>query len=124
MDEGPNLTNEREMIPTYDAVVIGSGLSGLSAAFHLSERKKNVLVLEAAAQVGGRTSNWKQDGMDVESGIHKFFGVYKELPELLRSAGISLSDVFEYHDAIEMRVAEGGDRNNDPQKRRRSGRFG
>jgi 15-cis-phytoene desaturase len=124
MDEGPNITSEREMIPSYDAVVIGSGLSGLSAAFHLSERKKNVLVLEAASQVGGRTSNWKQDGMDVASGIHKFFGVYKELPQLLRSAGLHLADVFEYHDEIEMRVAEGGDRNNDPQKRRRSGRFG
>lgn len=124
MDEGPIMTNERTMIPTYDAVVIGSGLSGLSAAFHLSEHKKNVLVLEAASQVGGRTSNWKQDGMDVESGVHKFFGVYKELPQLLRSAGLKLADVFEYHDEIEMRVAEGGERNSDPQKRRRSGRFG
>src|SRR5829696_4774043 len=98
MDEGPIISTEQKMIPTYDAVVIGSGLSGLSAAFHLSERKKNVLVLEAASQVGGRTSNWKQNGMDVESGFHKFFGVYKELPQLLRSAGLKLSDVFEYHD--------------------------
>jgi len=112
------------MIPTYDAVVVGAGLSGLSAAFHISAHKKNVLVLEAAPQVGGRTSNWKQDGMDVECGLHKFFGVYKEFPELLRAAGLQLENVFEYHDEIEIRVAEGGDRNTDPQKRRRSGRFG
>ena len=61
------------------------------AAFHCSQQKKNILVLEAASQVGGRTSNWKQDGMDVESGLHKFFGVYKEFPALLK-ASVAIPD--------------------------------
>ena len=108
----------------YDAVVIGAGLAGLSAAFELAERKQRVLVIEAAKQAGGRTSNWKENGMDVESGIHKFIGVYKELPRLLQRAGLDLKDVFIYQDEIEIRVAEGGDKNADPQRRRRSGRFG
>jgi 15-cis-phytoene desaturase len=109
---------------TYDVIVIGSGLSGLSAAFELVERRQKVLILEGAERVGGRTSNWKQDGMDVESGIHKFVGVYKHFPRLLRRAGLKLKDVFAYQDEIEMRVAEGGDKNADPAGRRRSGRFG
>jgi 15-cis-phytoene desaturase len=109
---------------TYDAVVVGSGLAGLSAAFELCERKLRVLVIESAAQPGGRTSNWKQGGMDVESGIHKFVGVYEEFPRLLRRAGLDLRRVFVYQDEIEIRVAEGGDRNADPRRRRRSGRFG
>jgi 15-cis-phytoene desaturase len=108
----------------FDAIVIGSGLAGLSAAFELTEAGQKVLILEAADQVGGRTSNWKAHGMDVESGIHKFVGVYKEFPRLLRRAGLRLKDVFIYHDEIEIRVAEGGERNADPQRRRRSGRFG
>ena len=112
------------MADTYHAIVIGSGLAGLSAAFELTDGKRRVLIIEAANQVGGRTSNWKAGGMDVESGLHKFVGVYKEFPRLLRRASLSLKDVFIYQDEVEIRVAEGGDRNNDPQRRRRSGRFG
>jgi 15-cis-phytoene desaturase len=110
--------------PQYDALVIGSGLAGLSAAFEFTERGLRPLVIEAAKQVGGRTSNWNAGGMDVESGIHKFVGFYKEFPRLLRQAGIDLDDVFIYQDEIEIRVAEGGDKNADPDLRRRSGRFG
>ena len=108
----------------YDAIVIGSGLAGLSAAFELVEKKQKVLVLEAARQAGGRTSNWKENGMDVESGIHKFVGVYREFPRLLRRAGLELGRVFVYQDEIEIRVAQGGERNHDPSRRLRSGRFG
>jgi 15-cis-phytoene desaturase len=107
-----------------DAIVIGAGLAGLSAAFELAERGLKVLVLEAAPQVGGRTSNWSEGGMAVESGLHKFVGFYKEFPRLLERAGIDLDDVFIYQDEIEIRVAEGGDKNSDPKRRRRSGRFG
>lgn len=108
----------------HDAIVIGSGLAGLSAAFELAERGLMVLVLEASPQVGGRTSNWREGGMDAESGIHKFVGFYKEFPRLLKRAGIDLDVVFIYQDEIEIRVAEGGDKNFDPKRRRRSGRFG
>ena len=112
------------MKATYDAIVIGSGLAGLSSAFELAERGLKVLVLEAAEQVGGRTSNWQADRMDVESGIHKFVGFYSAFKSLLRRAEIELDDVFIYQDEIEIRVAEGGDKNSDPKGRRRSGRFG
>lgn len=108
----------------YDAVVIGSGLAGLSAAFELTDVGLKVLVLEASPQVGGRTSDWTADGMPVESGIHKFVGFYKEFPRLLKRAGLKLNDVFIYQDELEIRVADGGEKNSDPKKRRRSGRFG
>jgi 15-cis-phytoene desaturase len=109
---------------THDAIVIGGGLAGLSAAFELAERGLQTVLIEAAPQVGGRTSNWRENGMDVESGIHKFVGFYKEFPRLLERAGIDLNDIFIYQDEIEIRVAEGGDKNFDPNRRRRSGRFG
>lgn len=108
----------------HDAIVVGAGLAGLSAAFELAERGLKVAVLERAPQVGGRTSNWVEGGMDVESGIHKFVGFYKEFPRLLKRAGLRLNDVFIYQDELEIRVAQGGERNYRPGKPRRSGRFG
>ncbi|NOX91200.1 MAG: FAD-dependent oxidoreductase, partial [Gammaproteobacteria bacterium] len=40
-----------------DVVVIGAGLSGLSAARELAKNDVSVLVVEARSRVGGRTYN-------------------------------------------------------------------
>ena len=114
----------RQTVNTYDAIVIGAGLAGLSAAFDLAEHGLRVLVLERDPQVGGRTSSWKENGMNVESGIHKFVGFYSEYKNFMERAGLNLDDVFIYQDEIEIRVAEGGEKNFRPGKRRRKGRFG
>lgn len=42
---------------TYDAIVVGGGLSGLGTAKHLIEAGKKVLVLEARNRTGGRVHN-------------------------------------------------------------------
>jgi len=38
----------------YDVVVVGSGVSGMSAAYELEKAGKNVLVVEAMERIGGR----------------------------------------------------------------------
>ncbi|MEI6181289.1 MAG: FAD/NAD(P)-binding protein, partial [Chloroflexales bacterium] len=38
---------------TYDVVIVGGGISGLSAAYTLFKRGLEVLVIEAGAEVGG-----------------------------------------------------------------------
>jgi len=94
----------KESINSYDAIVVGAGLAGLSAAFEFAERGLRVLLLERDPQVGGRTSSWKVDGMNVESGIHKFVGFYKNYEKFLKRVGLDLDDVFIYQDEIEIRV--------------------
>lgn len=91
-----------------DVIVVGAGLAGLSCAFELASRGRRVLVLEGKGVVGGRTSSWSQDGMPVESGLHRFLGFYRALPALLRRAGIDPDDILVWEDAVEIRLPEGG----------------
>ncbi len=45
-----------------ECVVIGAGLAGLAAAYHLSKKKWKVTVLEAADRVGGRVMTYHFGG--------------------------------------------------------------
>lgn len=52
---GKHAEQSRMPQPTYDAVVIGAGLSGLQAALTLHKSGLKYLVLEARDRVGGKT---------------------------------------------------------------------
>jgi 15-cis-phytoene desaturase len=71
-----------------EVLIIGSGLAGLSSGLELALQGKSVLLVEAKGHVGGRTASWDQEGMLVESGLHRFLGFYSALPALLKKAGI------------------------------------
>jgi 15-cis-phytoene desaturase len=90
-----------------DVLIIGAGLAGLSCAWRAQEAGFRVSVMEARPVVGGRTSSWRQDGWTVDSGIHKFYGVYRELPRLLEDAGIVLEDVVHWRDTVAVRLPDG-----------------
>jgi phytoene dehydrogenase-like protein len=53
----------------YDAIVIGAGLSGLTAAAYLAQTGARVLVCEQAEQVGGLFNSFRRGGYQFDGGI-------------------------------------------------------
>lgn len=88
----------------YDIVIVGAGLSGLSAGYY--SLPKNILILEGRGEVGGRTSSWNDNGMLVESGLHRMLGFYDELPKLMEKSGIKLDKAIIWEDQIEIKLPE------------------
>ncbi|HJL84883.1 MAG TPA: FAD-dependent oxidoreductase, partial [Candidatus Marinimicrobia bacterium] len=54
----------------FDAIIIGSGMSGLSTAAFLSKAGKKVLVLERHFKVGGWTHTFQRGQYEWDVGIH------------------------------------------------------
>jgi 15-cis-phytoene desaturase len=89
-------------------IVVGAGLAGLAAAVELVETGCRVTVLERAPFVGGRTASWDDDGMTIETGLHRYLGFYTHLPRLIERAGSRLDDVVIWEDEIEILTPDGG----------------
>lgn len=94
----------------HEIIIIGTGLAGLSAGFELTEKNRKVLMIEARNVIGGRTSSWIEDGMQVESGLHRFLGFYSALPDLLKRSGIDLDRMLFWEDEIEIIMPDNGPR--------------
>jgi phytoene dehydrogenase-like protein/ferredoxin-NADP reductase len=62
----------------YDAVVIGGGLGGLSAAAHLSVKGKKVLLLEKHCVPGGYASSFNRGRFEFDASLHELSGVGHE----------------------------------------------
>jgi squalene-associated FAD-dependent desaturase len=74
---------------TPDAVVVGGGFAGLSAAAVLAEAGRRVLVVDARPQLGGRATAFRDrvTGELVDNGQHVLFGCYTETFAFLRRIG-------------------------------------
>ena len=58
------------LAPAYDAVVIGSGMGGLTTAALLSELGRRVCVLEQHYTAGGYTHSFERNGYEWDVGVH------------------------------------------------------
>ena len=76
----------------YDAIVVGAGMGGLSAATHLAARGMHVLVLEQHYKVGGCTTSFERGDFKFDAALHEMsVGGGREKPllfTLLEQAGI------------------------------------
>jgi len=76
---------------SFDAVVIGSGLGGLSTASFLAREGKRVLILERHSVVGGFSHSFKRKGFEWDVGVHYVGQVHTE-GSLLRRLSDYLTD--------------------------------
>ncbi|KAK8022263.1 hypothetical protein PG993_013030 [Apiospora rasikravindrae] len=77
--------------PTYDAIIVGGGLSGPGAAKSLSEAGKTFVVLEARDRVGGRVLNHPlQDGGYTEVGAEFVGETQDKVLDLAAELGLEL----------------------------------
>ena len=90
----------------YDVIVVGGGLAGLSCAFHVSKKGRDVLLLEKNEFLGGRTSSFFDGNMEVESGLHRYIGYYKELPKLLKGCGVKINDIVTWEEKVDILVKD------------------
>ena len=75
---------------SFDAIVVGAGFAGLSAAVDLADRGVRVLVLEARPHLGGRATSFldRVTGDRVDNGQHVLFGCYYETFRFLARLGV------------------------------------
>jgi oxygen-dependent protoporphyrinogen oxidase len=69
-------------------IVVGAGVSGLSAAFRLRQRGHDVTVLEAEPHVGGKTAGSRRDGFTLNTGATVLGASYGEMLALAREVGV------------------------------------
>ena len=76
-------------MPSYDAVIVGGGFAGLSAAVELTARGARVIVVEGRPRLGGRATSYRDrvTGEEVDNGQHVIFGCYRETFRFLRTIG-------------------------------------
>jgi protoporphyrinogen oxidase len=70
-------------------IVLGAGLSGLSAAYHLRDRGVRAEVLEREARAGGACRTVERDGFSFDLTGHLLHLARPESRELLESLGVS-----------------------------------
>jgi len=82
--------------PILDAVVVGAGLAGLSAARELVRAGRNVRILEARSRPGGRIFTLRSpfsDGLYAEAGAMEIGGGDRRVLQLCDQLGLKLDDV-------------------------------
>lgn len=90
----------------YDAIVIGSGMGGLSAASILSQKGKKVLLLEQHNVIGGCTHAYARKGYEWNIGLHYIGDVHNEntmtrkLFDYVTQAGIEWASMPEVYNRI------------------------
>jgi len=93
----------------WDAIVIGSGIGGLSAAAALARDGKRVLVLECHAQLGGLTQTFERNGYRFNVGVHYIGGAgetdgkagpVKKIFDALTPHGIPMASMGPVYDRV------------------------
>lgn len=100
-------------------VVVGGGLAGLTAALNRADRGDRVTLLEARPRLGGLTSSFARDGLQVDTGQHVFLRCCTAYLNLLDRLGVR--DQVTVQDRLTIPVARPGHRSPTRSVLRRTG---
>ena len=92
----------------FDAIVIGSGLGGLTAAALCARAGFRVLVLERNDGFGGAATVYRHNGLAIEASLHEIDGLDEDDPKtgLIRSLGLDRD--LEFIDVGDLYEVRGG----------------
>ncbi len=82
----PGIVKSKE---SYDTVIVGSGLAGLSAAVYLTDNGQRVLLLEKESELGGLAAGGVAKGSAFGRGAAYWTRAYEEEFEILKHIGLS-----------------------------------
>jgi all-trans-retinol 13,14-reductase len=94
------------MSRTFDAIVIGSGLGGLTAGALYARAGRKVLVLERNPDFGGAATVYQHGALAIEASLHEIDGLDSEDPKtpILRALGLDKDVTFvDVGDLMEVR---------------------
>ena len=83
------------MVREADVIIVGAGLSGLSAAREVLDAGREPLVLEADDRVGGRILTEHVDGIPLELGAQWIGDTHHRMQALAAELGVQIYDQFE-----------------------------
>ena len=85
MSELSKSYKQEKITGSYDAIIVGSGLGGLSTAAFLSKEGKKVLVLEKHYTPGGFTHVFTRTGWEWDVGVHYVGEVHRPHTDIYRA---------------------------------------
>lgn len=74
----------------HDVIIIGAGISGLTAAIHLEEQGYSPLIIEGTSRVGGRVKTDVIDGFRMDRGFQVLLPSYPEVKKNLDIEALDL----------------------------------
>jgi phytoene dehydrogenase-like protein len=77
---------------TYDAIIVGGGIAGLTATAYLARAGRKVLLLEKNRELGGLVNSFSRDGFHFDAGVRALEDAGIILP-MLKDLGIGLEVV-------------------------------
>lgn len=91
-----------------DAVVVGGGLAGITAALDLADAGLSVVLLERKGSLGGATYSFRRNGLTFDNGQHVFLRSCTSYRRLLDRLGVGKKVVLQ--DRLEIQVLRPGGR--------------